>query len=83
MRAARRGGVERYLASKPRPPQSMFDHLYARLPAAYVAQRQILRTTIAATLYLISENRKLDEVTAKLAPGEIEHVIDIVQCWPD
>jgi 2-oxoisovalerate dehydrogenase E1 component alpha subunit len=32
--------IERYLESKPRPPQSMFDHLYARLPAAYAAQRQ-------------------------------------------
>lgn len=32
--------IERYLAIKPRPPQSLFDHLYARLPAAYAAQRQ-------------------------------------------
>lgn len=32
--------IERYLAIEPRPPQSMFDHLYARLPAAYAAQRQ-------------------------------------------
>jgi hypothetical protein len=30
--------IERYLESKPRPPQTMFDHLYARLPAAYAAQ---------------------------------------------
>lgn len=32
--------IERYLAIKPRAPQSMFDNLYARLPAAYAAQRQ-------------------------------------------
>jgi 2-oxoisovalerate dehydrogenase E1 component alpha subunit len=32
--------IERYLAAPPRPPQSMFDHLYARLPAALATQRQ-------------------------------------------
>ncbi|MGH7248546.1 MAG: thiamine pyrophosphate-dependent enzyme, partial [Pseudomonadota bacterium] len=32
--------IERYLAAKPRAPESMFDHLYAKLPAAYAAQRQ-------------------------------------------
>ena len=39
--------------------------------------------TIAAALYLISENRKADEVVVKLTPGEIELVTDIVQHWPD
>lgn len=29
----------RYLATGPRPPETMFDHLYAELPEAYVAQR--------------------------------------------
>jgi 2-oxoisovalerate dehydrogenase E1 component alpha subunit len=33
-------GIERYLAIGPRPPESMFDHLYARLPGAYAAQRK-------------------------------------------
>jgi 2-oxoisovalerate dehydrogenase E1 component alpha subunit len=32
--------VERYLASTPRPAQTMFDHLYATLPPVYAAQRQ-------------------------------------------
>ena len=32
--------IERYLAIPPRPPQTMFDHLYARLPSAYAGQRQ-------------------------------------------
>jgi 2-oxoisovalerate dehydrogenase E1 component alpha subunit len=32
--------IEHYLASEPRPPQSMFDHLYAELPTVYVAQRR-------------------------------------------
>jgi 2-oxoisovalerate dehydrogenase E1 component alpha subunit len=32
--------IERYLAIGPRPPESMFDHLYARLPGAYAAQRK-------------------------------------------
>jgi pyruvate dehydrogenase E1 component alpha subunit len=31
--------VERYMAVPPQPPESMFDHLYAELPAAYAAQR--------------------------------------------
>jgi 2-oxoisovalerate dehydrogenase E1 component alpha subunit len=34
--------VERYLAVKPRPPETMFDHLYAELPRAYAAQRREL-----------------------------------------
>ena len=32
--------IERYLATGPRPPETMFDHLYARLPSAYAGQRQ-------------------------------------------
>ncbi len=31
--------IERYLAIGPRPPETMFDHLYARLPNAYAGQR--------------------------------------------
>jgi pyruvate dehydrogenase E1 component alpha subunit len=31
--------VERYLATGPRAPETMFDHLYAELPAAYAGQR--------------------------------------------
>src|SRR5712664_3915594 len=34
--------VERYLAAKPRTPETMFDHLYAELPRAYAAQRREL-----------------------------------------
>jgi 2-oxoisovalerate dehydrogenase E1 component alpha subunit len=34
--------VERYLATGPRTPQTMFDHLYAELPAIYAGQRQEL-----------------------------------------
>lgn len=32
--------VERYLATAPRRPETMFDHLYATLPRAYAAQRR-------------------------------------------
>lgn len=31
--------VERYLATGPRAAATMFDHLYAELPAAYAGQR--------------------------------------------
>ncbi|MGA8291261.1 MAG: thiamine pyrophosphate-dependent enzyme, partial [Rhodoplanes sp.] len=31
--------IERYLAAGSRPPQTMFDHLYAELPRAYARQR--------------------------------------------
>jgi hypothetical protein len=39
--------------------------------------------TIAAALYLVSRNRKADEVVVKLTPGEMERVIAFVQRWPD
>ena len=32
--------IEHYLATDPRPPETMFDHLYARLPSAYAGQRK-------------------------------------------
>ena len=32
--------IKRYLATGPRPPETMFDHLYARLPSAYAGQRK-------------------------------------------
>jgi pyruvate dehydrogenase E1 component alpha subunit len=32
--------VERYLTIGPRPPETMFDHLYAELPQVYAGQRQ-------------------------------------------
>ncbi|MGK9167694.1 pyruvate dehydrogenase (acetyl-transferring) E1 component subunit alpha [Inquilinus limosus] len=35
--------IERYLAIGPRPPETMFDHLYAELPRSYVAQRDELK----------------------------------------
>jgi pyruvate dehydrogenase E1 component alpha subunit len=35
--------VERYLAIPPRAPETMFDHLYAELPAAYRRQRDELK----------------------------------------
>jgi len=31
--------VERYLATQPRGPETMFDHLYATLPPVYAWQR--------------------------------------------
>jgi 2-oxoisovalerate dehydrogenase E1 component alpha subunit len=34
--------AERYLATAPRRPETMFDHLYANLPEAYAAQRHEL-----------------------------------------
>jgi 2-oxoisovalerate dehydrogenase E1 component alpha subunit len=32
--------IKRYLATNPRPPQTMFDYLYAELPGVYTAQRK-------------------------------------------
>lgn len=32
--------IKRYLAIEPRPPETMFDHLYARLPSVYAGQRK-------------------------------------------
>ena len=39
--------------------------------------------TIATALYLVSRDRKADEVVIELTPGEMEHVIAFVQRWPD
>ncbi len=39
--------------------------------------------TIAAAVYLLSENRKTEEVVGQLNPGEIERVIDIIAHQPD
>jgi len=35
--------VERYLATGPRAPETMFDHLYAELPSTYTWQRDELK----------------------------------------
>jgi 2-oxoisovalerate dehydrogenase E1 component alpha subunit len=37
--------VDRYLATGPRAPETMFDHLYAELPKAYRGQRDELQGT--------------------------------------
>jgi pyruvate dehydrogenase E1 component alpha subunit len=37
--------VERYLATAPRAPETMFDHLYAELPGAYRRQRSEVKGT--------------------------------------
>lgn len=40
--------VSRYLETSPRPPQTMFDHLYAELPAVYARQRQEIEQAFEA-----------------------------------
>ncbi len=37
--------VKRYLATGPRAPETMFDYLYAKLPAVYAGQREEVRST--------------------------------------
>jgi len=37
--------VAHYLATEPRPPETMFDHLYAELPKVYEAQRDEVKGT--------------------------------------
>jgi len=37
--------VERYLATGPRAPETMFDHLYAELPSTYASQRDELKAS--------------------------------------
>ncbi len=50
------------------------------------AAKQGVSETIAAALYLLSENRKADEIVDKLTPGELKQVIDVVghqlDCFP-
>jgi 2-oxoisovalerate dehydrogenase E1 component alpha subunit len=40
--------IARYLASSPRAPETMFDHLYAELPRTYASQRAELRRGLDA-----------------------------------
>ena len=40
--------VARYLQQKPRAPETMFDHLYAELPKAYVGQRNEVEGAVDA-----------------------------------
>ena len=47
------------------------------------AAEQGMSEPVAAALYLISKNRKTDEVVAKLKPSEVELVVDTVQRWRD
>jgi hypothetical protein len=42
-----------------------------------------LSETTAVALYLLSENRKADEVVAKLKPAEVKLVVGVVQRWPE
>jgi hypothetical protein len=35
--------IERYLATPPRAPETMFDHLYATLPKSYASQRDEIK----------------------------------------
>jgi 2-oxoisovalerate dehydrogenase E1 component alpha subunit len=35
--------IERYLATPPRAPETMFDHLYAALPKVYASQRDEIK----------------------------------------
>src|ERR1700741_3098326 len=44
--------------------------------------KQGLSETVAAALSLVSQGRKADEGGAKLTPGEMEGLIQIVQQWP-
>ncbi len=50
------------------------------------AAKQGVSETIAAALYLLSENRKAGEVVGRLTPGELGRVIDVVghqlDCFP-
>ena len=47
------------------------------------AAKQGVSETIAAALYLLSENRKAEEVVGKLNPSELEQVIDVIGHQPD
>jgi len=50
------------------------------------AAKQGVSETIGTALYLLSENRKADEVVGKLTQGELEQVIEVVghqfNCFP-
>ena len=47
------------------------------------AAKQEVSETVAAAVLLICETRPLQEVVAKLTPGEFERVVDIVRRAPD
>jgi hypothetical protein len=47
------------------------------------AAKQGVSETIAAAVYLLSENRKAEAVVGKLNPSELEQVIDVIGHQPD
>jgi hypothetical protein len=47
------------------------------------AAKQVVSETIAAALYLLSENREAEAVVGKLNPSELEQVIDVIGHQPD
>jgi hypothetical protein len=50
----------------------------SRVWTEWAAAKQGVSEIIAAALYLLSENRKAEEVVGKLNPSELERVIDII-----
>ena len=47
------------------------------------AAKQGVSETIAAAVYLLSENRRAEEVVGELNPSELERVIDVIGQQPD
>jgi hypothetical protein len=47
------------------------------------AAKRGVSETVAAALYVLSENRKAEDVVGKLSPSELEQVIDIIGHQPD
>jgi hypothetical protein len=47
------------------------------------AAKQAVSETIAAAVYLLSENRRAEEVVGELNPSELERVIHVIGQQPD
>ena len=77
-RAARRRGMLR--------PWAILSESRSVQPWTEWAAKQGVSETIGTALYLLSENRKADEVVGKLTQGELEQVIEVVghqfNCFP-
>ena len=59
------------------PWQILFGIALSRLRTEWAA-KQGVSETIAAAVYLLSENRRAEEVVGELNPSELERVIDVI-----
>jgi hypothetical protein len=76
------GATERATANTQPTARNPYGITLDRAWTQWAAQHGVSET-IAAALYLVSRDRKAEDIVVKLTLGEVERLIGIVQRWPD